>query len=178
VASRLQVPEQVARGLRALVALVAGALVAVVLRPQDLIRVLDAPPHEPHRRPVGQEARVEREVDGKRQGVGNPRQQRELCGGEDPALGQRADHELRLPADPELRLDAQPPPVMVDVAVAPAQDVGLHRREHGLAVALEDERLRLVQAVDLGLAEAAAERPAYQPLELDRAGRAHVEVGG
>ena len=67
---------------------------------------------------------------------------------------------------------------MVDVAVAPAQHVGLQRREHGLAVALEDERLRLVQAVDLGLAEAAAERPSHQPLEFDRAGGTHVEVGG
>ena len=66
---------------------------------------------------------------------------------------------------------------MVDVAVAPAQHVRLQRREHGLPVAFEDQRLRLVQAVDLGLAQAAAECPSHQPLQFDRAGGTHVEVG-
>ena len=102
VAGRLQVPQQVAGGLRALVALVAGPLVAVVLGAQDLIGVLDAPPHQPHGRPVGQEAGVEGEVDREGQAVGDRGQQSELRGREDAALGQRADHELGLPADAEL----------------------------------------------------------------------------
>jgi hypothetical protein len=48
----LQIAEQVACGLGALVALVAGPLVAVVLGAQDLIGVLDAPAHQPHGRAV------------------------------------------------------------------------------------------------------------------------------
>ena len=102
VAGRLQVPQQVASGLRALIALVAGPLVAVVLGAQDLVGVLDAPPHEPHGRPVGQEASVEGEVDREGQAVRDRGQESQLRGREDAALGQRADHELGLPADAEL----------------------------------------------------------------------------
>jgi hypothetical protein len=48
-------------------------LVAVVLGAQDLVGILDATAHQPCRDSVGQEARVERQIDGEGQGVGNRR---------------------------------------------------------------------------------------------------------
>ena len=62
---------------------------------------------------------------------------------------------------------------MLDVAVHPAHHVALERREHRLAVALEDQRARLVQPVDVRLAEAPAECPADEPLELHPTGLSH-----
>ncbi len=60
---------------------------------------------------------------------------------------------------------------MLDIRVHPAQHVTLQRRQQRLTVALEHERSGLVQAVDLGLPETAAERAPDEPLQLDAAGR-------
>lgn len=56
--------------------------------------------------------------------------------------------------------------MLLDVAVTPAHHVRLERRELGAAVALEDERLRLVQLVDVWFAEAAAEPAPHEPLDF------------
>ena len=59
---------------------------------------------------------------------------------------------------------------MLDVTVDPAQHVPLQRRQHRLAVALEDQRSRLVQPVDRRLPQPAAESPPHEPLQLDSPG--------
>ena len=176
LARGLQVGEQVARVLRALVAQVGDPLVAVGLGPHDLVGVLDPAPRDPQRELVGQEAGVERDVDAEGKAFGRCEHQLGARAGKQGALGQRPRHELRLPAHAALRLDAQAAPAVLDVAVGPAQHVAFERREHGLAVALEDERPRLVQAVERGLAGTAAERATHEPLQLDPARGAHVEV--
>jgi hypothetical protein len=79
----------------------------------------------------------------------------------------RAQHQVRLPAGPLLGLDPQNAAMMLDVAVDPAKHVSLQRRQHGLAVALEDERARLVQPIDRRLAQSATEGPSDEPLQLD-----------
>ncbi len=68
---------------------------------------------------------------------------------------------------PQLGLDPQEAAVVLDVAVDPAQHVPLERRQHCLAVALEDQRARLVQPVDLRLAQTATEGSPDEPLKLD-----------
>ena len=85
---------------------------------------------------------------------------------------------MGLIARADLRLDPQAPAAVLDIAVEPAQQIGLERGEHRVAVALEDERLRLVEPVDYGLAGAAAEGPTHEPLDLDRPGRSDVEEAG
>ncbi len=169
----LQVCEQVPRLLRALVAHVGDPLLPAGLRPHDLIGVLDPPSGDPQRQLVGQEARVQRQVHAERQALG--RREHELGAGarEPHTLRKRAQHQLRLPARPELRLDLQSPAPILDVAVGPAHHVALQRRQHGLAVALEHERARLVQTVDDRFPQPPAERPAHEPLQLDAARLAH-----
>ena len=63
MARRLQVGEQVARVLRAVVAAVGDALVAPGLGAGDLVGVLHAAAHEAHREVVRQVAGAQREVD-------------------------------------------------------------------------------------------------------------------
>ncbi len=55
---------------------------------------------------------------------------------------------------------------MLDIAVHPAHHVALQRRQHSLAVALEHQRPRLVQPVNLRLSQPPAEGSAHQPLQL------------
>ena len=62
-AGGLQVGEQVACLLRALIAEVGDALLAVGLRAHDLIGVLDPPPRDSQRQAVRQKARVQRQID-------------------------------------------------------------------------------------------------------------------
>ena len=92
--------------------------------------------------------------------------------------GSAPSDQLRLPARAGLGLDPQRPAAVLDVAVHPAHHVALQRRQHRLAVALEHERPRLVQPVDQRLAEAPAERPAHQPLQLHPARLADRQVVG
>ncbi len=58
---------------------------------------------------------------------------------------------------------------MLDVAVKPTHHVAFQWREQRFSVALESQCSGLVQALDERLAEAAAERPAHKPLQLDAA---------
>jgi hypothetical protein len=67
---------------------------------------------------------------------------------------------------------------VLDVSVHPAHHVSLQRRQRRLAVALEHERARLVQPVDERLAEAPAEGPAHQPLQLHPARLSDRQVVG
>ena len=147
-AGGLQVGEQVARLLRALVAEVGDALLAVGLRLDDLVGVLDPPPRDPQRQAVRQEARVQRKVDAERQRLRRREHQLHARARELRLLGQRAQHQLRLPARAGLRLDPQRAAAVLDVAVHPAHHVALQRRQRRLAVALEHERARLVQPVE------------------------------
>jgi len=55
---------------------------------------------------------------------------------------------------------------VLDVTIHPAHHVALERRQYRLAIAFEGECPRLVQAVDLRLAEPPTERPSDQPLQL------------
>ena len=178
MAGRLEIGEEVPRLLGALVAEVRDALVAVGLGADDLVGILDTAANQAEGEIVREVAGVERHVDGERQRLGRGEHQLEARARELRALGQRTGDELRLPARSELGLDPQAATAVLDVAVEPAQDIDLERREHGLTVALEDECLRLVQAVDDRLGRAAAEGPPDQPLDLHRAGRPDVEKAG
>ncbi len=62
---------------------------------------------------------------------------------------------------------------MLHEAVAPAHHVTLQRRQRRFAVALEQQRPRLVQAVQDRFSETATERPAHEPLQLHSARRSH-----
>ena len=164
---RLQIGQQVARLLRALVAEVGGALLPVGLRPQDLVCVLNLSPRDSQRQLVGQESRVQGEVNAERQALRRREHQLDPPARKMRLLGQRSHNHLRLPARAQLRLDPQRPPTVLHVAVDPAHDVALERRQNSLAVALEHQRSRFVQPVDLWLAERPAESPAHEPLQLD-----------
>ncbi len=168
-AGGLQIGEQIPCLLRALIAEVRHALIAVGLGPDDLIGVLDAPARDPQRQPVRQVARVQGEIDPERQALHGREHQLDPRPRERRPLGQRSEHQLRLPADPQLRLDPQPPTLVLDAGVHPAQHLPLQRRQLRLTVALEHERPRLVQPIDPGLAETAAERAPDQPLQLHAA---------
>src|SRR6185437_7544740 len=51
----------------------------------------------------------------------------------------------------------------------------LQRREQGVAVAFESQRARLVQSIDAGLAQTAAEGSTDEPLQLDSSRRTHAQ---
>ena len=174
----LQVAQQVARLLRALVAEIGNALLALGLGAHDLVCVLDPFARDPQRERVGEKARVEREVDGEGEAFGRSEHQLGAVSWKLRALRQCAQDELRLPARAQLRDDSQGPASVLDVPVHPAQHVPLERSQGRLSVALKHQRTGLVQAVDLRLAEAATERAANQPLQLDAAHRAHGDEVG
>ena len=177
-AGGLQVGQQVASLLGALVAEVGNSLVTVGLGPHDLIGVLDPPPCDPQRERVGQIAGIQGEIDAERQALGRGEHELDPDPGEARLLGERAQHQLRLPAGAQLGLDAQAPELVLDIGVHPAQHVTLQRRQQRLAVALEHECSGLVQAVDLGLPETAAERAPDEPLQLDAPGRPDGQEAG
>ena len=110
-------------------------------------------------------------VDGEVDRLERREQQLGARAGEHGRVGERAEREERLPALAELGLDAQalgPAPVARhdgDARLEQAQDVVLERDEAPLAVVVEDDRLRLEVLVHLGLAEAAAQAAADQPLQ-------------
>ncbi len=177
-AGALQVGEQLPRLLAALQAALGDPLLTVCLRARDLVGVLDAATRDPQRELVRQKTRVQREIDIEGQPLDRREHQLRSSAGEAHALWQRAEHKMRLPALPQLRLHPQRPRMAVHHTVHPPQHVGLQRREHSLAVALEGQRPRLVQPLDLGLPEAAAEGATHQPLQLNAPGRPHRQIGG
>ncbi len=174
----MEVCEEVPRLLGALVAEVGDPLLAVGLGTQDLVGVLHAPARDPQRQLVWQEARVQRQVDAERQRLGRGEHQLHARARELRLLGQRPQHQLRLPARADLRLDPQRPAAVLDVPVHPAHHVPLQGRERRLAVALEHERPRLVQPIHLRLADAPTKSPAHQPLQLHPAHLADRQVVG
>ena len=167
----LKLGEQVTRLLRAVVAPIRDALIALGLGAGDLVGVLNAAAHEPQCKLVRQVARGEAEINAERQRLGCGEHQLQPPAGEVGPLGERTGHQLRLPALPRLGFDPQRAPAMFDVAVQPAQHVRLERRENGCAIAFEEQPLRFMQTVDDGLANRATERAAYEPLHLNRAHR-------
>src|SRR6185437_1400362 len=91
------------------------------------------------------------------------------------SLWQGAQHKLRLPADAELGLDPQRAAPVLDKTIHPTHHVALQRREQGVAVAFESQRARLVQSIDAGLAQTAAEGSTDEPLQLDSSRRTHAQ---
>ena len=127
---------------------------------------------------LGRKRALRDEVDAERERLHRREHQLRPRPREAHQLGQRPHHEVRLPAHPELGFDPQRPRAVLDPALHPAQHVPLQRRQDGLAVALEHQRPRLVQAVHERLAQVAAEGAAHQPLQLRPGGGAGVEVVG
>ena len=171
----LQVREQVARLLGALVSLVARALLPVGLGLKDLVGVLNAAAREAQRELVGQVTRAQGEIDSRGKRFGGREHELQPRPRKARPFWQRAGHQVRLPAHPELRLDSQRAPAVLEVAVRPAHHVSFERCKQRFAARLEHERARLVEAVHDGLPEAAAERPPHEPLDLRGARRSDLD---
>ena len=97
--------EQVAREMRALVAHVGYALLAVGLGAHDLVRILDPPARDSQRELVREKACGERSVDGERHAVERCEHQLRRGPRKARALGKGARDEHRLPAAARLGLD-------------------------------------------------------------------------
>ena len=161
-----------ARGLRG------GAVVAVLFLAVDVVGVDDLAPHQRGRAVVGDPARVEDGVDREVELLQGGEQQLGLAAGERDRGGEGAEREQRLVAVAVLGRDLQVAFADGDRAVDQAQQVGLQRLVGELVAVEHDERLGAVVDVEVRFAEAAGERAAHEPLEVERGGGLAGDVLG